>query len=105
MKIRLLLDEDIHAGLAEVLRMRGFDAIHIQELYKKGALDDEVLLEAVKDQRTIFTFNLKDFVLLFDETSQKNIDHYGIIVSKQLGFNETLKRLLKLLQVTLLQKK
>jgi len=32
MKIRLFLDEDVHAALAHALRRRGYDVIHAQEL-------------------------------------------------------------------------
>ena len=36
MKIELFLDEDVHSGLAHALRKRGYDAIHTQELDRKG---------------------------------------------------------------------
>ena len=32
MKLRLLLDEDVHSGLAHALRSRGYDVVHAQEL-------------------------------------------------------------------------
>jgi predicted nuclease of predicted toxin-antitoxin system len=32
MKAKLLLDEDVHFGLASALRKRGYDVIHTQEL-------------------------------------------------------------------------
>ena len=32
MKIKLLLDEDVHSGLALALRKRGYDVVHAQEL-------------------------------------------------------------------------
>lgn len=31
MKLRLFLDEDVHFGLADALRKRGYDAVHTQE--------------------------------------------------------------------------
>jgi len=36
MKIKLLLDEDVHTALAAALRKRGFDAVHVSELNRKG---------------------------------------------------------------------
>ena len=42
MKIELFLDEDVHSGLAHVLRKRGYDAIHAQELDRKGLSDSEM---------------------------------------------------------------
>jgi hypothetical protein len=32
MKVKLFLDEDVHSGLAIVLRKRGYDVYHAQEL-------------------------------------------------------------------------
>jgi len=36
MKAKLLLDEDVHFGLASALRKRGYDVIHTQELALSG---------------------------------------------------------------------
>lgn len=41
MKIRLFLDEDVHAGLAPALRRRGYDVVHAQELELKGRTDQD----------------------------------------------------------------
>ena len=41
MKIELFLDEDVHSGLAHALRKRGYDAIHAQELERKGRSDND----------------------------------------------------------------
>ena len=98
MKIKLLIDEDVHSSLAEVLRKRGYDAVNVRELNKRGFLDSEILLEAVKGSRCLFTFNVKDFVILHKEIIQAGKSHSGIIVSKQLNLSETLKKLLKVLQ-------
>lgn len=98
MKIKLLIDEDVHSSLAEALRKRGYNAINVHELNKRGILDNEIILEAIKEGRCIFTFNVKDFVILYKNMIEANKQHYGIIVSKQLNFGETLKKLLKLLQ-------
>ncbi len=38
--IKLLIDEDVHLALAEALRRRGHDAIHVREVDRLG-LDDE----------------------------------------------------------------
>ncbi len=97
-KIRLLIDEDVHSSLASALRKRGYDAVNIQELNKKGLSDDKLILEAVKEERCILTFNIKDFIILHKEFVAENKDHYGIVVSKQLNFSETLKKLLRFLQ-------
>lgn len=43
MKVRLLLDEDVHFSLAIALRKRGFEVLHVQELERKGMTDREQL--------------------------------------------------------------
>ncbi len=98
MKIQLLLDEDIHFALADALRKRGYDVVHAQELQRKGRSDVEQLHLAVEQERCLFSFNVKDFVLLHNDKMSSAEGHSGIIVSKQLPLRETLSRLLKLLR-------
>ncbi len=98
MKIKLFLDEDVHSGLAHALRKRGYDAIHAQELDRKGLSDSDQLLFAIQQERCLFSFNVKDFVILHNEQVKTQQEHRGIIVSKQLPFRETMSGLLKLLQ-------
>ena len=69
MKIKLLLDEDVHSGLGHVLRKRGYDAIHAQELDRKGRSDTDQLLFAIQQERCIISFNVKDFVILHNQLS------------------------------------
>ncbi|MCY7334461.1 MAG: DUF5615 family PIN-like protein, partial [Pseudanabaena sp. CAN_BIN31] len=49
------------------LRKRGYDAVHIQELSRKGRSDREQIEYAVEQESCIFTFNVKDFVLLHND--------------------------------------
>ena len=100
MKIELLLDEDVHSGLAHALRKRGYDVIHAQELDRKGKSDSDQLIFAIRQKRCIFTFNVKDFVILHNQYAKSGKEHWGIIVSKQLPFRETMSKLLRLLQGT-----
>lgn len=94
MKLKLFLDEDVHAGLAHALRQRGFDVVHAQDLKRKGRSDSEQLAFAVHEKRCLVSFNVWDFVLLHNQYAEQNKVHWGIIVSKQLPIGETLKRLL-----------
>jgi len=64
MKIKLFLDEDVHTALAAALRKRGFDAVHVSELSRKGKSDDEQLRYAAEQERCLFSFNVRDFVML-----------------------------------------
>ncbi|MBM4293447.1 MAG: hypothetical protein FJ126_00885 [Deltaproteobacteria bacterium] len=98
MKIRLFLDEDVHAALAHALRRRGYDVIHAQELELKGRSDQEQLALAVSQERCLFSFNVRDFVLLHNRWVRTQRDHWGIVVAKQVSFRETMQRLLRFLQ-------
>ncbi|MBD3374669.1 hypothetical protein GF406_06505 [candidate division KSB1 bacterium] len=42
-KIRLFLDEHIHANLSTILQKRGYDVIHAQEFQRQGRTDFEQL--------------------------------------------------------------
>jgi len=97
-KIKLLLDEDVHAALSDILQKRGFNVVHAQQAAKKGVSDAGILAHAVQQQRCILSFNVKDFVILHNEYVRSGKEHWGIIVSKQLPIGETLRRILKVLQ-------
>ena len=88
MKVKLFLDEDIHFALAIALRKRGYDVIHAQELQGKGKSDDEQLSHATKEKRCLFSFNVKDFVLLHNKYAQNRWEHYGVILSKAVSINK-----------------
>jgi len=98
MKIELLFVEDVHSGLALALRKRGYDVIHPQELDRKGKSDSDQLLFAIQQERCIFNFNVKDFVILHNQYAKSQKEYFGIIVSKQLPFRETMSKMLRLLQ-------
>ncbi len=93
-KISLLLDEDVQLSLGSALRRRGFDVIHAQELDRKGIPDSEQLSFAVKNERCIFSYNVKDFVLLHNDYVELEKKHWGIIISKQIPLGETFRKLL-----------
>jgi len=97
-KVLILLDEDVHSVLAEALRKRGYDAIHVQELDRKGRPDAEQLHFAVLQNRCIVSFNVADFVQLHNEYVQADRHHWGIVVSQQIPIGEALRRLLVILQ-------
>ena len=99
MKIKLLLDEDVHLAVALALRKRGYDVVHVQEFNRKCKSDSEQLRYAVKNERCLYSFNVKDFVLLHNKYIQNDQAHFGIIVSKQLSVGETIRKLLRVLQL------
>ena len=97
MNIKLLLDEDVHSGLAHALRRRGYDVVHAQELDRKGRSDDDQLSFSAQQERCILSFNVKDFVILHNKYIATHQEHWGIIVSKQLPFKVIMANLLRLL--------
>lgn len=78
--IRLYLDEDVRPMLAEILRMRGYDAVSCIEMGKTGATDEEQMIAAIREKRSILTHNIRDFVKLH---SKFKGEHFGIILSDQ----------------------
>ena len=97
-RIRLYLDEDtINRALIAGLRARNVDVLTAQEAGRIGASDETQLAFAASEQRTIFTFNTRDFVQLHREWLEKGHEHSGIVVSDQLQVGLVLRRFLKLL--------
>jgi predicted nuclease of predicted toxin-antitoxin system len=97
MQIRLLLDEDVHVSLAQALCKRGYDAVHVQEIQRKGYSDREQLEFAITQDRCLVSFNVRDFVILHNEFVVNAQEHCGILVSPQLPIGETLRRVLVIL--------
>jgi hypothetical protein len=94
----LLLDEDVHLVLADALRKRGYDAIHVVEQRRSGYPDEDQLEFAVSQKRCFVTFNVGDFVQLHNNWLARSHEHWGIVVSKQLPVGESLRCLLAMLQ-------
>lgn len=95
--ISLYLDEDVRVLLAEVLRKRGYNASHVVEAGRAGKSDTEQLAYAVKNNMSMLTHNIRDYVKLSELYSAQSKTHLGIIVSDQLPFNELLRRTLRFL--------
>jgi len=96
-KIRLYLDEDVHKKVVTGLRLRGYDVISAHEIKKWGISDRKQLDFAISQKRAIFTFNVRDYVILHKQYLKNSKKHYGIIISKQLMLTETINRLSALL--------
>ena len=95
--IRLLLDEDVRVLLAEVLRQRGYDAVHVLELDRGGKSDAEQLAHATTEHRAILTHNIRDYAILDKDYRSRRKRHRGIIASDQLPFRDLLRRALRCL--------
>ena len=95
--IKLYLDEDVHKKIALSLRLKGYDVISAHEVKNQGLPDYKQLQYAISEQRAIFSFNVGDFDRLHKEYMQSGKEHFGILLSKQIPFNETFKRLTQFL--------
>ena len=96
MRIKLYLDEDVPSSFAQTLINRGVDVITTRQAKNDSNSDLQQLIYATKEQRTIFTHNKKDFILLHNEYLQNKEDHTGIIISDQLPTGILLRRFMKL---------
>jgi predicted nuclease of predicted toxin-antitoxin system len=94
---RLLIDEDVRFLLAETLRRRGYDAVHVLERNRGGRSDPDQLDFAVTQRRAILTHNIAHFVVLDREYHATRKTHYGILVCNQVPFRELLRRTLRCL--------
>ncbi len=100
MQIKLYIDEDAQAeSLLKSLRRHKIDVLTTDEAEMKGASDLEQLEFAASQSRTIYTFNVKDFMILHRNFLDNNQTHSGIILGEQrrFGTGEQLRRLLKLI--------
>ncbi len=97
--VSLYLDEDVRVLLAEVLRSRGYSATHALEVGRCGKSDEEQLSYAARHKMAILTHNIRDFAVLHKVNQVDKLNHFGIILSGQIPFNDLLKRVSKLLSL------
>ncbi len=90
--IRLFLDEDVWLGLAEALRERGFDAVHVYEVDRGSLNDREQMAFAVQQRRAILTHNKRHYIPLVAEYYWEGKEHDGILVTAQLARGDLWRR-------------
>jgi predicted nuclease of predicted toxin-antitoxin system len=95
--IQLYLDEDVFKGLAQALRLRGYNAVSVHAIGRQGISDSEHLDRATAEGKALFTFNAPDFLALHIEYVAQGKSHSGIIASKQIPIGEAVRRLSRLL--------
>ncbi len=71
--IRFHLDEHVDPAIADGLRRRGIDVTTTVETQLLGAADSEQLAHAIREARTLVTFD-SDFLAI----SCRGANHYGI---------------------------
>ena len=97
MSLKLYLDEDVDPHLAVALRNRGFDVVSTSETGLCGKTDREQLEYSASKNRTLVTFNIRDFAKLHRQWQHEGKQHSGIIVSPQLTRRE-FGKMLRMLQ-------
>ena len=96
--IRLYLDEDtLSRSLMNALRARNVDMVSAHEAGLVSVADEAHLAYATELERTVFTFNTRDFVQLHKAWLAEGRRHAGIIVSDQVHVGQVMRRLLTLL--------
>ncbi len=94
--IKLYLDEHVWRELADRLREKGYEALHVYDVARKGLPDESQLEFAAAEGRAVLTYNAKDFLPLVELWYETGREHAGIVVSNQIAEGELLRRVLKL---------
>jgi hypothetical protein len=102
MQIRLYLDEDaMDDDLVQALRLRG---VEVETALGAGMIsrpDDEHLAYANSVQSVLYTFNVRDFMLLHNEWLLEGKAHSGIIFGDQQRYRvgEQMRRLRRIIAI------
>ena len=98
-EIKLYLDEDISHTVAEVLRSRGYDVQSAHQVGMRSRTDDEQLDYAIKNERTLITFNARHFAPLVKKLNEEEREHFGVVVSSQINLSEMVRLVIEMLKV------
>lgn len=93
MSVRFYLDEDVQVFLAEALRTRGIDAVHVYEAKCGGQSDGAQLAFAAADRRCLVTYNKRDFVVLSRTSAEGQRPHFGIVAAVWRPVGDVLRAL------------
>ena len=96
----LYLDEDVDVLVAELVRARQFDVLTARDAGQLGKSDEEQLLFAAGDARTLVTHNRRDFEALATRYSLDSRSHDGIIIAVRRSPYELARRLSVILDQT-----
>jgi predicted nuclease of predicted toxin-antitoxin system len=83
--VRFLVDEMYSERVAELLRERGHDAVHVRGIGLRGAADAEVLARAADEQRTLITENAADFLPLLDQRQSAGLPMTAVLIALTTG--------------------
>lgn len=95
--MRFLLDENVEADIGTVLTEYGHDTSRIGYDYPPGLPDEDVLAIALREQRTLITYD-KDFG---DLVVQRRLPHAGVILLR-LPWDATIRQTIVALEQLLI---
>ncbi len=101
MWIILYLDEDSQRKvLVQALRQHGIDVLTSSEANQNSKSDADQLAFAASRGRTVFTYNVGDFIVLHTEYINEGKNHAGIIIGDQgrFGIGEEIRRILRIIE-------
>ncbi|OGX61174.1 MAG: hypothetical protein A2471_04610 [Omnitrophica WOR_2 bacterium RIFOXYC2_FULL_45_15] len=94
-------DEDVSIVVAKIIRAHGFKVICASEVKECGITDEEQLKYAAKNNYVLVTHNIRDFIKLHKDSTEKEFNHGGIILARRRRDNyEFARRLLEFLKET-----
>ena len=83
--MKFLVDEMYGERVAELLRERGHDAVHVRSIGLGGASDADVLARAVEEGWTVVSENAADFVPLLDQRQSAGVSMTPVLVALTAG--------------------
>lgn len=83
--MRLLLDEMYSERVAELLRERRHDAVHVRDIGLGGSPDADVLARAADEGRTLVTENAADFLPLLDLRQSAGLPMTPVLIALTAG--------------------
>lgn len=95
--LKLYLNENVPEAISKGLILRGYDALTTRKAGNSGISDLNQLKFATKENRSLVSFNVKDFSKIHLEYMEKDLKHKGIILSKQLPVGVIMKGLIKIM--------
>jgi predicted nuclease of predicted toxin-antitoxin system len=97
-KPKLLCDENFDPAVMLGLRRAGFDVIHIYDVDRQGASDEEQLLFAIQENRAILTKDRVDFEELHRTYMLNGWEHCGIVACMPYDTRTMIRELINLLE-------
>jgi predicted nuclease of predicted toxin-antitoxin system len=90
--VRFYLDESVSVVLASLLFQHDVDCLTAREAGHLGATDEFQLSYAAREDRTLFTHDIRDFLRLANTWHAAGRHHAGILLAHQVPHQELILR-------------